>query len=195
MNRDEFALAVDSHGMLRPDSDVAHVFDHERGALPHFLVFSQNRTPRLDIGGWRSRARSFFDADVGLAVDKDAALQGPEVDAALVMIHAGSSSDVNDVSRTAGTRLVLTRPTAPPDVELARTLEAASNAYGLAPLAERCPRVWLIGAEGNDDRSALLLAAVIASFELGPIIDPAHSELMGVRTARARHDRLKSAYR
>jgi hypothetical protein len=61
-------------------------------------------------------------------------------------------------------------------------------------LAKRCPRVLLIESEGTDDRVALLLAALIASVELGPIVTP-KAEIFGVRTARMKLEALTSPYR
>ena len=58
---------------------------------------------------------------------------------------------------------------------------------GLALLARRCQAVWIVErADGEPDRLALLLSAILASVLLGPILDPARGELFGVKTARAK---------
>ena len=50
-------------------------------------------------------------------------------------------------------------------------------------LAERrCGSIWIVEREGPEDRTALVLAAVIASVCLGPILGD--GALFGVRTAR-----------
>lgn len=67
-----------------------------------------------------------------------------------------------------------------------RTGAAAS---GLSRLARRCATVMRVACASEDDRGALLLAAVIASVHLGPILDPARERIFGVRTARATLER------
>lgn len=186
MNREDFAREVSEAGLLTFESKLPDAFDRSRGAMPHYLVFTQSKKNKLDVEGWRTRARSFFAADLGLAIDKVGDASALARDAALVMIHGA------DVS---GTRLLLTRETEPNDLDLARDLEAKNGGYGLALLAERCPRVWLVAIDGEKDRAALLLTAVIGSFELGPIVDPACAEIFGVRTARQKYEALGIAYR
>jgi len=185
LNRDAFLREVASDGTLRAESALVRAFTPSHGALAHYLVFSQRKTSRLDIGGWRSRARSFFGADIGLAVDKTNPTP-PDVDAALVMIHHGDAS---------GTRVVLARPASDDDVALARSYEGDAHGAGMSLLAERCGRVWLIASEGRDDRASLLIAAICASHELGPIVDRERREVYGVRTARTHLEALGGAYR
>jgi hypothetical protein len=50
--------------------------------------------------------------------------------------------------------------------------------------------VWLVETASEPDRAALLLAAILASVVLGPILSPDGRDLFGVRTARAKLEAL-----
>jgi hypothetical protein len=85
-------------------------------------------------------------------------------------------------------RTVLLRPRTDDDLALAESAEAGG---GLVLLAKRCSVVVLVLArlEGSpDDQGALLLAALIASVALGPILSPDRRHLFGARTARGKLD-------
>jgi hypothetical protein len=51
--------------------------------------------------------------------------------------------------------------------------------------------VWVLQNEGSSDKTALLLAAIMASILLGPIVDGL--AIFGVRGARTRLEGLTSA--
>jgi hypothetical protein len=81
-----------------------------------------------------------------------------------------------------GVRRVFARPRVQADLTLAEAADPAGT--GLALLAGRCPAVWLIARESDDDPLALRLAAILASLHLGPLLDARGPELFGVKTAR-----------
>ena len=85
-------------------------------------------------------------------------------------------------------RNVAVRPATEDDWAAAEQAEARTGAAasGLSRLARRCATVMIVACEADDpdDRGALLLAAVLASVHLGPILDPARERIFGVRTAR-----------
>ncbi len=164
---------LDPHGLLA-----------EGRALPAleqtYLIYGQRGDGTIPISLWRNQADRFFGAKLGWTVEKRyEATALPERDAASLMVFAGERR---------GTRAVITRPSTPDDHALAEALEHQQGTYGLALLARRCPRVWLVESEGPWDPVSLLVAAVIASVELGPIVDPGREALFGVKTARAKLD-------
>jgi len=164
------------------------------GALPSpkpsaaFLVFAQRPDAALDIGALKAQASRFFGAKVGLTVEKEYGGYAPDTDAARIVL-------ASDDGTANGTRLVFGRPTHPSDHMLAEEAERAQNTTGMALLAQRCPTVWLIVRESEDDRAALTLAAIFASVMLGPIVPPKGDEIFGVRTARLKLEGRARPYR
>jgi hypothetical protein len=138
---------------------------------PSFLVFAQRDDARLDVDALSRHARRFFEADVALA-------DAHPVDAARLTVSSKAG--------IAGTRTVYGRAAVAGDYELANTLERTSkNAGGLGLLARRCHRVWLVPCEdGTADHVALLVAAILAAVDLGPIVAPERDAIFGVKTAR-----------
>jgi hypothetical protein len=80
------------------------------------------------------------------------------------------------------------------DLTDARDAEARGAVAGMAALAERCPKVWELGAaEGATEPSEaayLTLAAACASVALGPVLPPDRLTLFGVRGAIERRDKI-----
>jgi hypothetical protein len=143
---------------------------HDRDAC--FVVFSQTASARVDLAGWDAHAQRFFRTEL-ISAPPDSADH-----AAIRVMPRGE---------TAGVRRVRARPREPEDLELAEAADAAGT--GLALLARRCPTVWLVEREQDDDLLALRLAAILASVGLGPILDARVPELLGVKSARARFER------
>jgi hypothetical protein len=146
-------------------------------AAASFMVFSQASDAMIDAAAWERQAATFFAMRIGLAVPKTYGDTPPTSDAALVVI-AGREGQ-------GALRLIYGRPAAPRDLIRAREAERrGAVGGGLADLAARCPMVWLVEASGEDDASALAIAAIVALAHLGPIVPPSGAELYGVRTAR-----------
>jgi len=146
-----------------------------------FTVFAQRTDARVEAEAWERHATQFFDARVGLVVAKTYGdVAPPLVDAARVVVAPAESPP--------GTRFCFARPREDDDLEAAERADIAAGSPGLALLAKRCSYVWLVACEGDDDRLALLLAAILASVVLGPVLAPDQSSLFGVRTARAKLD-------
>ena len=127
-----------------------------------YLVFAQQREAAVDLGAWDAHARRFFGAS--LSRDDDGRL----------------------VLTPGGARTATARPRTGADLALADAAEARAGGGGLATLARRCPTVWLVAREGDDDAVALRLAAILASVLLGPIVDARGPDIFGVKTARAK---------
>ena len=135
-------------------------------------VFAQDESPRLRTREWQHNASRFFETDLEIREPHDAMAKlaiGPAVRGILGRLR--EENDLRDAL----------------DAENAR-------GNGMYDLAERrCGSVWVVEREGPDDRTALVIAAVIASVCLGPILGD--GALFGVRTAREKIDELGSPYR
>lgn len=170
MNEEDFRSRLDAHGVLREGALDAPA--RERA----FTVFAQRSDARVELAAWQRNAERFFGAKVGLTVDKrypDGHF--PARDAMRVVV-AGGGAD--------GARLCFGRPRLPDNLRAAEDADTRAGGTGLALLAKRCPSVWLVVTEGERDRVALRLAAILASVLLGPILGPDGAELFGIRTAR-----------
>jgi hypothetical protein len=136
--------------------------------VPAYLVFSQRATTEADVAAWDAQGQRFFDA----RVEATAGAPGE-----IVLSPRGAAAGAREVRAMARTDEHLA---------LAQEADARAGDTGLARLAGRCPTVWQVARSSADDAVALRLAAVIASVELGPILDPHAGELFGVKTARAK---------
>jgi hypothetical protein len=178
-----FRALLDGRGLLRPDALAAP----DRSAA--YTVFAQRADATLDLAAIKGHASRFFDAKIGLTVEKrygtDAA---PLVDAARVIL-------ATDDGTASGTRLCFGRPSSAEDHEIADAAERIQNTTGMSLLARRCEMVWLVVCEADHDRVALTIAAIFASTLLGPILSPAADELFGVRTARMKLEGRSRPYR
>jgi len=172
---------VDADGILR------------EGALPEppvaeaYLVFAQRDDARIELPAWQRHAESFFDARLGLTVDKRYPEGFPRVDAAPVVIAPRSGGE--------SVRLCYGRPRTDDDLRAAEDADSRAGNTGLALLAKRCRWVWLVVREEDLDRAALLLSAIVASVVLGPILSSPESELFGVKTARSKLETFTGPYR
>jgi hypothetical protein len=133
---------------------------------PDVRVFAQTPEPRVDVEAWQRQAERFFATKLEVG------------GAAAATMHAVT------LVLPGGARSLRGRARADRDLREALEAESAHGFTGLYGLAERCPTVWCIERSGPDDHVALLVAAVLASVVLGPIL--ADGELFGVRTARAK---------
>jgi hypothetical protein len=177
-----FRALLDDRGVLRPGV----LSPPDRSAT--FAVFAQRHDAMLDLGAIKTHATRFFDTKLGLTVEKRYALPAPDSDAARVVLAS------ND-GLTSGTRFCFARPASSDDYAAAEDAERRQGTTGMSLLAQRCPILWLVTREAEDDRVALTIAAIFASTLLGPILSPAGDELFGVRTARMKLEGRSSPYR
>lgn len=181
-NDDELRALLDARGLLRDGALEAPA------RSTAFTVFAQRTDARLEVDAWERHAAQFFSTRVGLVVEKRYGEDAPPiVDAARVVVAPSDAPP--------GTRLCFARPREDDDLDAAESADIRAGSPGLGLLAKRCGYVWLVAAEGDDDRLALLLAAIVASVVLGPILSPDQASLFGVRSARAKLDARGSAYR
>jgi hypothetical protein len=152
-----------------------------------FAVFAQARDASVDIDAWNRHAERFFATRLGLTEER----RGPAANVDVVGFVIAPSSGRPAVRRA------FARPAQEDDYARAEAAEAGAAGTGLARLARRCGMLWLVErvdatesaggeTEGGSDRTALLLAAILASVLLGPILDGRAPELFGVKTARAK---------
>jgi hypothetical protein len=173
-----FAALVDEHGILRADAELAL-------PEPSYVVFSQRPDAALDLAVLRRNAERFFKTTVGITVPKRYAYDVPLRDAARFVV---APSDV-----AGGVRLCVGRPTDDRELTLADAADLRAGRAGMFELARRCPTTWFIERNGDDDRTALLLAAVFSTTFLGPIYDG--DKLFAVRTARTLLESSARPYR
>ncbi len=172
LSEEEFRDRLDDHGILRP-----FALDPPRRA-DAYTVFGQRTDARLEINLWERHAEQFFETRLGLTVPKRYDFDAPPVDAARVVVLPLGGPE--------GIRLCYGRPRVDDDLRAAEDADTRGGSAGLGLLARRCATVWLVETSGEPDRLALLLAAIVASVVLGPILSPDERELFGVRTARAK---------
>jgi hypothetical protein len=144
------------------------------------IVFGQRTDARIDIDAWCAHAERFFGARIGLTEEKryPPGKGAPPIDHARFVIAPTGGEP--------GIRAASAGPREDADLALAIQAEASAGGGGLALLARRCPTVWRVVREADDDPLALRLAAIFASVLLGPIVDPRGPEIFGVKTARAK---------
>jgi hypothetical protein len=135
-----------------------------------YVVFSQSPEARLDIHAWNAHAARFFATRLGLT----------EGDRLVVAPPGG-------MSLSASTRTLVGRPREAADLMAAQAADPSCS--GLSLLARRCPVVWLVVRESDDDALALWLASILSSALLGPVLDTRGPELFGAKTAREKAER------
>jgi len=186
LGEEAFRGLLDARGLLREGAMA------EPSPRLCFAVFSQRAGATLDAAALEQNAARFFTTRLGLSVDKDYGPSAPAVDAAHVVVAGASAT-------TSGTRLCYGRAVEPADVDAAGAAERRQGTYGLALLAQRCPTLWLVVPTGDDDRTALTIAAIFASVMLGPILSPdgptGAPRIFGVRTARLELEAPPRPYR
>ncbi|CAN5596425.1 hypothetical protein BH09MYX1_BH09MYX1_19450 [soil metagenome] len=162
-----FAELLGEDGILRSDVELTP-------PDPAFIVFAQRPDARLEPSTLRANAERFFGTTVGLTVPKRYNYAWPMLDAARIVVAPSAIAG--------GVRLCFGRPTDEHDLFRADEADLRAGRNGMYDLARRCKTTWHVARTSDDDRTALLLAAVISTTFLGPIFDG--DRLFAVRTAR-----------
>ncbi len=139
-----------------------------------FTVFAQDAAPALPVAALVAQAARFFGEQVTVHALGEALPVG--VVGARVVVGEAARACFGSLREDA-------------DLEAAQAAEARGGYTGMSLLASRCPSVWLVELApvgAADDDGALLVAAILASVVLGPILSPDGAELFGVKTARAK---------
>jgi hypothetical protein len=142
-----------------------------------FRVFSQDAAPHVRSAKWAAFALRFCEARLGITADKRYGAREVQRDAARVVLSREGLRE---------TLLVLARAATAEDVSDAETAESRAGTYGLAALARRCPTVFVVEPSDAGVHGALLLSAILAGTELGPIVYPEARDLVGFKSAWAR---------
>jgi hypothetical protein len=144
-----------------------------------FTVYSPDPAPRVDSARWAHQARTFLDA----RVDVLDVMGGPTSDIATIELAVGAPTG-------ATTRMAVRTFPISEALGLVAAAERAVHAIGGAgfdALVARAQRVWQVPREvDGDPRTPLVVAAVIASVLLGPIVPPDELTIFGVKGARVR---------
>jgi hypothetical protein len=178
IDEESWRAMLDARGILRPDAPLP-----TPTSAAAYTVFAQRPDARIDLPEWRAHAERFWETRVGLTLDKRYEPGSlPRVDAARVVVLAPA----NYGAEASGTRLAFGRPRTEGDAREAAEAERRAGGAGMSALARRCGTVWLVVAESETDRVALLLASILAGVLLGPILAPKGASLFGPKTARAR---------
>lgn len=151
-------------------------------------LFASDPVARVDAPRWDAQAGTFFDASLAL-------VQRITDPAGVLPSHAGFELDLRPVNPAYGgaaTRVaVRTLPLAEaPALRAAalRGVEALGGA-GMDALVAKATRLWQVRAlpvGGGDPRAPLVVAALLASVLLAPIVPPGEATIFGVRGARLR---------
>jgi len=150
-----------------------------------YTLLSPDPSSRIDIALWANKARVFFNASLEL-VHQKAYPKGetPEADSALFEIRRGKTSPPAKVEL-----ITLPLQAAPEALAAAEAGARAIGGAGMDALVARAKRAWQIQntpIEGQIANSALLLAAIVASVLLAPIVPPGGGTIFGVKGARER---------
>lgn len=150
-----------------------------------YALLAPDPAARMDVARWAHQARTFFAARLELCQQK-AYPEGrtPEADAVEIEIGRGRQGRVTRV-------LVVTVPLAQaPEVRAAADAGVrAIGGAGFDALVARAQRSWQVSDEvapGGDPEAPLLVAAVLSSVLLAPIVPPGGGTIFGVKGARLR---------
>lgn len=154
-----------------------------------FTLLSPDAPSRIDLAAWAHKARTFFKTSIELVQPKaypDG--QAPPSDAAWVEILQEKRKSVDPTPTRV---LLLTFPIeqAPLLREAAFAGAKAIGGAGMDALVARAKRVWQVDSMvfgGNDTQAPLLLAAILASATLAPIVPPSGGTIFGIKGARER---------
>jgi hypothetical protein len=142
-----------------------------------YLVFGSAPEAHIDVATWDAQAQRFFDSRIARVSEHDGA-GVPADDTVMARL------EITPPDGPPGRRSLAGRPRRPEDLAVAELAEQRAGGGGLVLVARRCPTVWLVTRETDDDRLALRLAMILASVLLGPVLDARTPELFGVKTAR-----------
>ncbi len=145
-----------------------------------YSVFAPDPIARVESARWTHQAKTFLDADVTVVGEQSGSL--PDI-AALELDVAPS------------TRVTIRTFPIAEGAELLAVAERAVRAIGGAgfdALLARARRIWQVPIDvDGDPRAPLVVAALLASVLLGPIVPPDEETIFGVKGARLRLQTLR----
>ena len=140
-----------------------------------FTIFSPDGAPRVEKARWTHQARTFLEAEVVVVGD----VNGMQAETAMLELDVMPSSRVE--VRT------FPRADAPELIEAAERGVRVIGGAGFDALVARTQRIWQVSIRSTGDaRAPLVVAAMLASVLLGPIVPPDEETIFGVKGARMR---------
>ncbi len=142
-------------------------------------MLSPEPIPRVEAARWAQQARTFLDAIMTVEGD-------PMSDSLALTVAPLRAPHITRVP-------VQTLPLAdcPAILAAAERGVGAIGGAGMDVLVARATRVWQVPrAVDGDPRAPLVVAALLASVLLGPIVPPDEVTIYGVRGARVRLEKL-----
>ena len=148
-----------------------------------YSLFSPDVSSRVDRGLWIAQAGRFFDASLEVTPPKRYPENGEPIRDAL-QLHvsfAGASAEVS----------VQTLPLedAQSLLTAAERAVARMGGAGFDVLLGRARRLWQVRID-SEPRAASLVAALLASVWLAPVLPPDQARMFGVKGARERFEAL-----
>jgi hypothetical protein len=139
---------------------------------------------RIDAARWRHQASAFFQAKLVIAHDK-------RYPSGTLPLSDALEIDIGLEDEETTTRvLVVTMPAdrAPLVLKAGAAGAQAIGGAGFDALVARTRRIWQVRAsvDQGDARAPLLVAAVLASLLLAPVVPPGGGAIFGVKGARER---------
>lgn len=148
-----------------------------------WTLLSPQLSSRIDAARLAHQARRFFSTELTLlSPEKHYPADGwPLADCATVRLSVGEVT-------TEVALLTLPPARAPQAMAAADRGVVAIGGAGFDVLVKRTQRVWQIAAEPvtGDGRGPLLMAAILASLLLAPVVPPTVDAIFGVKGARER---------
>lgn len=148
-----------------------------------WCLFSPELAARADLPRWRQQAATFFDADLAAVQTLTDPVLPPS---------AALELDVTSLRGGGPTRVrvvTVALDEAPALLAHAEEAVAAIGGAGFDALLRKARRLWQVQARpvgGGDPRAPLVVAAVLASVLLAPVVPPGERTAFGVRGARLR---------
>ena len=153
-----------------------------------YLVFSQEKTPRLPLVRLLQNAKNYFGLSVTVLGEEGVSERGEVAEASRVLLELENPKHGYTARFEISARYASVQ-----DQSAAREAESAGRAAGMADLARRCPTVWEVTAAPlAPELSTFELCAVLASTALGPVLPRDASTLFGVRGALERAKRASA---
>lgn len=151
-----------------------------------WTLLSPEPEARVDGARWAHQAERFFRMQLAVVQEKRYPA-GTLPLADRVEVDVGAEGSAGGRTRV----LVLTVPAdrAPEAVAAGMAAAVAIGGAGFDALVLRARRVWQVRervSEGGDARAPLVVAAVLASLFLAPIVPPGGGAIFGVKGARER---------
>jgi len=147
--------------------------------------------PRLDVPRLRQQARTFFEAELAV-VQTISDPTGLLPDRASIEIDI---APLREATKTTRVRLITLPLIEAPAVRAAADEGvAAIGGAGFDALVPKATRLWQVDTrlvQGSDERVAIVLAGVLASVLLSPIVPPGGRTIFGVKGARLRLESLR----